>query len=46
MLSKKIYVLFLNILVICLFNFYEINVKILFLSNKMFYLNLGYEGIG
>ena len=44
MLSKKIYVLFLFIISICLFGFYEINAINLPLSKKVIYLDSGHGG--
>ena len=43
-MSKKIYVLFLLIISICLFHFYEINAINLPLSGKVIYLDSGHGG--
>lgn len=45
MLTKKIYVLFLFIISICLFNFFKISAINLPLNGKTIYLDPGHGGI-
>lgn len=45
MLSKKIYVLFLLILIVCSFSFFTINAKHKPLSNKIIFLDPGHGGL-